>query len=571
MIDHLGRYEITGELGRGAMGVVYKAYDPLIERTVAIKTINLGKLSDADRAEYETRFYREAKAAGRLTHPNIVTVHDLGKSEDTAYIAMELMEGRDLEEILRGHARVLLTDALNITIQVASGLHYAHQHGIVHGDIKPSNIMVLGDNQVKIADFGIARIITSEPKEEDEAVFGTPSFMSPEQIQGRKIDARSDIFSLGVVLYDMLTHRLPFPAEKTVKLKEQLATLDPEKPSAMNPSIPTELDAIIYKCLAKDPDERYQIANDLANDLRDCLAGLLHALGDTQLPVINDSWFRRLRNVVSPRSFTRQLSTNGTYFAMVTMLAIYLIDMLLPPTIPMNILYIFPLIVITLHCERGMLIGVAVGLALLLQGLNLMNDDIPLSSKIVIGLMVAVVDIVIVFLARLARINYIEVEQLSSFDRLTGLRNRLSFETILDVEIDRHKVKKAPFSFAYIDLHKLNELNQSRGYTTGDRAIKLVAKVIRESMRQLDTPSRISGDKFGILMPNTSAIECSVFCKELSAKIAKVMQEESLALSTDTGHVTFENSPASVTEIFDTSESAMHRAKASGAPFAVSA
>ena len=143
MIDHLGRYEITGELGRGAMGIVYKAYDPLIERAVAIKTINLRKLSEADRAEYETRFYREAKAAGKLTHPNIVTIHDLGKSEDTAYIAMELMEGRDLEEILRGHGRVLLTDALNLTIQVASGLHYAHQHGIVHGDIKPSNIMVL--------------------------------------------------------------------------------------------------------------------------------------------------------------------------------------------------------------------------------------------------------------------------------------------------------------------------------------------------------------------------------------------------------------------------------------------
>jgi len=210
-------------------------------------------------------------------------------------------------------------------------------------------------------------------------------------------------------------------------------------------------------------------------------------------------------------------------------------------------------------------------LALVLQGIHLVLDDIPVSSKIALAFMIVVSDIAVVFLARLARINYIEVEQISSFDRLTGLRNRLSFETILDVEIDRHKLKKAPFSFAYIDLRNLKELNEDRGYATGDRAIKLVARAIRESMRQLDTPSRISGDKFGILMPNTGAIECSVFCKELSAKIAKVLQEESLALTTDTGHVTFENAPGSVTEIFDTSESAMHRAKASGAPFAVSA
>ena len=571
MISHLGRYEITGELGQGAMGVVYKAYDPLIERTVAVKTINLRKLSVADRAEYETRFYREAKAAGRLTHPNIVTIHDLGKSEDTAYIAMELMEGRDLEEMLLGHARVLLTDALNITIQVASGLHYAHQHGIVHGDIKPSNIMVLGDNRVKIADFGIARIITSEPKEEDEAVFGTPSFMSPEQIQGRKIDARSDIFSLGVVLYDMLTARLPFPAEKTVKLKEQLATLDPEKPSSMNPSIPTELDAVIYKCLAKDPGERYQNANELANDLRDCLSGLLHALGDTQQPVINDNWFRRLKNVVSPRSFTLQLSTNGTYFAMITMVIITIIDLVTPDTIQMNLLYLFPLVVITLHCERIGLISAAVVLALVLQGIHLVLDDIPVSSKIALAFMIVVSDIAVVFLARLARINYIEVEQLSSFDRLTGLRNRLSFETIMDVEIDRHKLKKTPFSFAYIDLHNLKELNQTRGYPAGDKSLKLVAKMIRESMRQFDTPSRISGDKFGILMPNTGAVDCAVFCKELSSRIANALQEESLALSADTGHVTFDNPPASVTEIFDKGESAMHRAKASGKAFAVCA
>lgn len=571
MISHLGRYEITGELGRGAMGIVYKAYDPLIERVVAVKTINLRALSEAERAEYETRFYQEAKAAGRLTHPNIVTIHDLGKSGDVAYIAMELMEGRDLQEMLHGRALLLVTDALNIAIQVAAGLFYAHQRGIVHGDIKPSNIMVLGDNQVKIADFGIARMLHATEGRQDEAIFGTPSFMSPEQIQGKPIDARSDIFSLGVVLYDMLTARLPFPAEGTVKLKEQLATLDPERPSSMNPSIPAELDAIINKCLAKDPDARYRNANDLANDLRACLSALLHTHAGAEQPVSVDSRFKRLKSVVSPRSFSRQIATHGSYFAMLTMLALSIIGMLLPPSIPMNLLYIFPLIVITLHCERTKLISIAIGLALLLQGLNLINDDIPLSSKIVITMMVAGSDIAIVFLARLARINFIEVEQLSSFDSMTGLRNRLSFEVIADIEIDRHKQRKSAFSFAYIDLHDLKGLNQTSGYAAGDKAIKLVARVIRESIRQSDTPSRIGGGEFAILMPNTSAAECASFCKQLSMRVAKAMEEAALPISTNTGYATFETPPASLSEIFDTGESAMHRAKASGEPFAVSA
>ncbi len=196
MISHLGRYEIIGELGRGAMGIVYKAYDPLIERFVAIKTINLKALSETERAEYEARFYQEAKAAGHLNHPNIVTIYDLGESGDMAYIAMELMEGRDLQEMIQGKRRLLVTDALNIAIQVAAGLSYAHQRGVVHGDIKPSNIMVLGDNLVKIADFGIAKMASSKEAKQGNAIYGTPPFMSPEQIQGQPTDARSDIFSL---------------------------------------------------------------------------------------------------------------------------------------------------------------------------------------------------------------------------------------------------------------------------------------------------------------------------------------------------------------------------------------
>jgi diguanylate cyclase (GGDEF)-like protein len=570
MIDHLGRYEITGELGRGAMGIVYKAYDPLIERTVAIKTINLRALSEAERAEYETRFYQEAKAAGRMNHPNIVTIHDLGESGDVAYIAMELMEGRDLQEMLHGHTRLLVTDALNIAIQVATGLYYAHQRGVVHGDIKPSNIMVLGDNLVKIADFGIARMVSHEAKQ-DEAIFGTPSFMSPEQIQGKPIDARSDIFSLGVVLYDMLSARLPFPAEGTAKLKEQLATLEPERPSALNPSIPVELDAIIHKCLAKDPDARYRNANDLANDLRACLAVLLHARTGPGQPSGANGRFKRLRSVVSPRSFTRKIVSLGSYFAMFTMVVITIIDLVTPDTIQMNLLYLFPLVVISLHCERKKLIVWAVLLALVLQGIHIVLDDIPLSSKVALAFMIVVSDIAVVFLARIARLNFIEVEQLSSYDSLTGLRNRLSFETIMDVEIDRHKQKKSVFSFAYIDLHNLKELNQTRGYAAGDKAIKLVAQAIRENMRQSDTPSRIGGDEFAILMPNTSAAECASFCKQLSMKIAQAMEEAALPISTNTGYATFETPPASLSEIFDTGESAMHRARASGVSFAICA
>jgi diguanylate cyclase (GGDEF)-like protein len=570
MISHLGRYEITGELGRGAMGIVYKAYDPLIERTVAIKTIKLRALSEAERAEYETRFYQEAKAAGRLNHPNIVTIHDLGESGDVAYIAMELMEGRDLQEMLHGHTRLLVTDALNIAIQVATGLYYAHQRGVVHGDIKPSNIMVLGDNLVKIADFGIARMVSHEAKQ-DEAIFGTPSFMSPEQIQGKPIDARSDIFSLGVVLYDMLSARLPFPAEGTAKLKEQLATLEPERPSALNPSIPVELDAIIHKCLAKDPDARYRNANDLANDLRACLAVLLHARTGPGQPSGANGRFKRLRSVVSPRSFTRKIVSLGSYFAMFTMVVITIIDLVTPDTIQMNLLYLFPLVVISLHCERKKLIVWAVLLALVLQGIHIVLDDIPLSSKVALAFMIVVSDIAVVFLARIARLNFIEVEQLSSYDSLTGLRNRLSFETIMDVEIDRHKQKKSVFSFAYIDLHNLKELNQTRGYAAGDKAIKLVAQAIRENMRQSDTPSRIGGDEFAILMPNTSAAECASFCKQLSMKIAQAMEEAALPISTNTGYATFETPPASLSEIFDTGESAMHRARASGVSFAICA
>lgn len=571
MISHLGRYEILEELGRGAMGIVYKAYDPLIERYVAVKTINLQVLSEMERAEYGARFYQEAKAAGHLTHPNIVTIYDLGESGDVAYIAMELMEGRELQEMIYGKSRLLVTDALNIAIQVAAGLSYAHQRGVVHGDIKPSNIMVLGDNLVKIADFGIARMASSMEVKQGDAIYGTPPYMSPEQIQGKSIDARSDIYSLGVVLYYMLTYRLPFSEENINLLKNQIVSVVPEKPSALNPGISEALETVVYKCLAKTPDARYKNANDLANDLRSCLSALLHTSTGADQPFRSDVKFKRLKSLVTPRGFSRELNAHGSYFAIFTMVAIFIIDIVTPSTIQMNLLYIFPLVVISLHCDRMKLVNGAVILALLLQGIHIVMDTIPISSKIIIAIMVLLTNIMVVFVSRIARINFIEVEQLSSFDGLTGLRNRLSFEVITDIEIDRQKRKKAVFSFAYIDLYKLKDLNETRGYAAGDNAIKLVARVIRENIRQIDTPARIGGDEFAILMPNTNAAECESFCKQLSLEISKQMEDASLPLSTNIGYATFEKPPVSISEVFDKAENAMHRAKTSGKSFAVSA
>ncbi len=571
MISHLGRYEILEELGRGAMGIVYKAYDPLIERYVAIKTINLQVMSETEKAEYEARFYQEAKAAGRLTHPNIVTIYDLGESGDVAYIAMELMEGRELQEMVYGKRRLLITDALNLAIQVAAGLSYAHQRGVVHGDIKPSNIMVLGDNLVKIADFGIARMASSMEVKQGDAIYGTPPYMSPEQIQGRPIDARSDIYSLGVVLYCLLTDRLPFPEENINLLRNQIASVAPEKPSSLNPGISEMLDAVICKCLAKTPDARYKNANDLANDLHSCLSALQHTSTEPGHPSMSSVKFKRLKNVVTPRGFSQTIATYGSYFAIFTMLAIFIIDIVTPSTIQMQLLYIFPLVVISLHCEQIKLVSAAVILSLLLQGIHIDLDTIPLSSKVVNAIMILLSNIIVVFVARVARVNFIEVEQLSSFDSLTGLRNRLSFEVFTDIEIDRQKRKKAVFSFAYIDLHKLKELNETMGYAAGDKAIKLVARVIREHIRQFDTPARIGGDEFAILMPNTGAAECESVCKQLSQEISEQMKEASLPLSTNTGYATFEMPPVSISEVFDKAENAMHRARASGKLFAASA
>ncbi|MDD2720013.1 MAG: serine/threonine-protein kinase [Gallionella sp.] len=269
MISQLGRYEVLGELGQGAMGVVYKAKDPLIDRQVAIKTISLSLAGD-EIDEYEGRFYQEAKAAGRLNHPNIVTIYDVGKSDDIAYIAMEFLQGRELRDIMRDDGDMPVEQVLDIVAQVASGLAYAHEHGIVHRDIKPSNIMVIRDGLVKITDFGIARMASSAVRTQTGMVLGSPKYMSPEQVLGKDIDQRSDIFSLGVMLYEMLTREAPFSGENVNAIMYQTLNAIPKSPSQLNSGVPEMLNFIVAKALAKERDDRYQNAKDLASDLRAC-------------------------------------------------------------------------------------------------------------------------------------------------------------------------------------------------------------------------------------------------------------------------------------------------------------
>jgi len=269
LIKKLGRYEILSELGKGAMGIVYKAVDPLIDRTVAIKTINLN-LSGDEISGFVERFNREAKSAGRLNHPNIVTIYDVGRADNTAFIAMEYLEGQELKEIIASKQTLQPDRIVEITAQVADALAFAHDHGVVHRDIKPANIMVLRDGVVKIMDFGIA-MTSSGSETQAGTILGSPKYMSPEQVSGKAADGRSDIFSLGALLYELLTGISAFGRGSSSNLNSimyQVMNEIPDSPTMVNPSIPAAFDYIVSKALAKKPEERYQSAREMADDLR---------------------------------------------------------------------------------------------------------------------------------------------------------------------------------------------------------------------------------------------------------------------------------------------------------------
>ncbi|HXM81573.1 MAG TPA: serine/threonine-protein kinase [Burkholderiales bacterium] len=271
----LGRYRILGELGRGAMGAVYRAVDPFIEREVALKTL-LPDLPEDVIDEVRIRFLREARSAGRLSHPNIVTIFDVGQEGDTAYIAMELLEGRSLHQMLKDPQRMPFHTAADIIAQVAEALDHAHQFSIVHRDVKPANVVVAPSGRAKLTDFGVAYVPASNVTQTGSAL-GSPRYMAPEQVLGQPVDARTDIFSLGVVLYELLTKRTPFewPGDTTVFALMQRIAGEPHPPlRQIDPQIPAGFDRIMDRALAKKPQDRYQRASEVASDLRN-----YHSLG----------------------------------------------------------------------------------------------------------------------------------------------------------------------------------------------------------------------------------------------------------------------------------------------------
>jgi len=271
-IKSLGRYRILGELGRGAMGTVYRAVDPLIEREVAIKALRADLPEDV-RGGVRERFLREAKAAGRLGHPNIVIIYDVGEQNDVAYIAMELLEGKSLQELLR-EGRMPVDTIVDLAAQIAEGLEHAHRAAIVHRDVKPANVMVSPSGRAKLTDFGVAYVASSTMTQTGTAL-GSPKYMSPEQVIGQPVDPRSDVFALGVVLYEMLVGRTPFenPADTTVFALMHRIARDAHRPvTQVDARLPAEFDRILARALAKHPTERYQNAGEMARDLRNLRA-----------------------------------------------------------------------------------------------------------------------------------------------------------------------------------------------------------------------------------------------------------------------------------------------------------
>ena len=258
------RYELGEEIGRGGMADVYLAHDRLLDRRVAVKVLLPEFASDATNVE---RFRREAQAAAGLNHPHIVAVYDWGEEDDTSFIVMEYVPGQTLREIMQTYGRLSPMDAARIAAEIADALSFAHAHGVVHRDVKPGNVLITPQGQVKVTDFGIARAETSEPLTKTGAVLGTATYFSPEQAQGFALDGRSDVYALGVVLYEMLTGVAPFTASSPVSIAYKHVREAPAPPSTLVPELAGAMDRIVLTAMAKDVDQRYPSAQDLRADL----------------------------------------------------------------------------------------------------------------------------------------------------------------------------------------------------------------------------------------------------------------------------------------------------------------
>ncbi|HLN01988.1 MAG TPA: protein kinase [Bryobacteraceae bacterium] len=310
-MESIGRYQITRELGRGAMGVVYLAVDPTIGRNVAIKTIRLGEVTDQEeRAKLRERLFREARSAGILSHPGIVTIYDMEEHDDVAFIAMEFVDGPTLDQLLSKREPLAPERLMSILRQTAAALDYAHAKGIVHRDIKPANIMIASDGAVKITDFGIAKVTTSQQYTQTGTILGTPNYMSPEQVQGLAVTGRADQFSLAVIAFEMLAGDRPFTGEHLTTVVYKIVAEDPPPVQRLNPTLGPQIDNALRRGLAKKPEARYSSCIEFINGLDSACASTqgwknLPRGGNLSLPTVIETPARTTR--FSPGSTTEEV------------------------------------------------------------------------------------------------------------------------------------------------------------------------------------------------------------------------------------------------------------------------
>src|ERR1700684_2837579 len=302
-LKRFGRYEVVAELGRGAMGVVYKARDPQIDRMVAVKTVSMWGQDRDEETEFRMRFMNEAQAAGRLHHAGIVSIFDVGENPENQdqYIVLEYVAGESLNRILAREKKLPLAKALRLAEEIAEALDYAHGQGVIHRDIKPANILVTEDGHAKIADFGIAKLNLAHFTVPGR-VMGTPAYMAPEQLSGEGVDGRSDLFSLGVILYAMVTGHSPFQGNSATTVCFKVANREPVAASAFDLNLPPELDEVISRAMARDPQQRYQSGAEFAEDLRQ-LQQIFEA-GSTTTSV-------RAAMLTAPKTTSSRIGTTG--------------------------------------------------------------------------------------------------------------------------------------------------------------------------------------------------------------------------------------------------------------------